>query len=414
MTRQRAAALLTAAVVGLAGCSGTVATPSITPVPTFRPVTPAPASAAPASAASASAAPASAAPASAAARTYKFDFHNWTENSPYAHSITTVLQEKVLPKVPYVQMKFYNGNGDAQTQQANVDLMIADKPDMILFYPAAASAGAGAAFKAAGQKCVSINVFTDGCEYFNLSNQAIGTDTANILGPIAKTKGWNASNTTVVIGNNSTAPPEINNCVTYFYSTIAPYLGMQTVDPASIKADTTTITPTAFQFDTKSQTEPAFKAMLNAAPNIKTPNVILYTVNNDATNGAWRALTQAGFTDDHILIGGLGGDASGIKAVRTTGSPWAAEGDIFYAYWGIYFTAMAIAILNGSDPPQITASPQLILTQANVDQYHQAGSDTELTKLPPLVPDNQYLAESPASLAFLQAIEPKPEGLPAK
>ena len=399
---ERAAALMVAAALTVGACSGAVSSPSVTPVPTFRSATPTSASVAP-----------TVKPTAPPARAYKFDFMNWTENSPYAHSITTVLQEKVLPKASNVQIKFYNGNGDAQTQQANVDLMIADKPDMVLFYPAAASAGAGAAFKAAGQKCISINVFTEGCIYFNLSNQGIGTDTANIIGPIAKAKGWDASNTTVVIGNNSTAPPEINNCVTYFYATIAPFLGMQVVDPAKIVADTVNVSPTAFQFDSKSQTEPAYKALLNAAPNIKTPNVILYTVNNDATNGAWRALTQAGFTNDHILIGGLGGDASGIKNVRTTGSPWAAEGDIFYAYWGIYFTAMGIAVLNGATPPQITASPQLILTQKNVDQYHQAGSDTELTMLPPLVPDNQYLADNPASLAFLQAITPKPEGLPA-
>ncbi|SNS10631.1 ABC transporter [Geodermatophilus pulveris] len=94
-----------------------------------------------------------------------------------------------------------------------------------------------------------------------------------------------------------------------------------------------------------------------------------------------------------LLVGGLGGDETGITALRDV-PRWVAEGDIFVAWRGAYAAAMAKAVAEGAEPPaDVTPLPQIILDEETVDQHHEPGS-VEVSQLPPLVEDNQYLEES--------------------
>ena len=58
--------------------------------------------------------------------------------------------------------------------------------------------------------------------------------------------------------------------------------------------------------------------------------------------------------------------------------------------WGQYLIAMAVAILEGAVPPELTKCPQTVLTAENVDTFYDA--DANVILLPPLDDSNSYLA----------------------
>jgi len=168
------------------------------------------------------------------------------------------------------------------------------------------------------------------------------------------------------------------------------------------EGEPTTIGANAIQFEGASQLQPSFEAVRSLLPSVPADhNIILYTVNNDSTTGALRALEDAGRGgDDTLLIGGLGGDEVGIRSLRED-PRWVAEGDIFVAWWGQYAVAMAQALANGSDPPaEVTALPQIVLTSDTVDQFHEPDS-VDVKQLPPLVESNEYLRDG----GFLQVVD---------
>jgi hypothetical protein len=113
--------------------------------------------------------------------------------------------------------------------------------------------------------------------------------------------------------------------VRYFYTTMAPALGLPSMDAASITPKTTKIGANAIQFDGGSQLQPSFEAVKNLLPSIpQGNNIILYTVNNDSTNGALRALEDAGRGDQaKLLIGAWAGTSPASRHCETirAGSP---------------------------------------------------------------------------------------------
>jgi len=119
-------------------------------------------------------------------------------------------------------------------------------------------------------------------------------------------------------------------------------------------------------------------------------HILIQTPNDDSATDAWRAIVEAGREQD-TLISGLGG-ADGIKQLRENPN-WVAQGDIFFPYWGQYIIAMALEMLKGDVPPDRTATPQVVLTKATVDQYYAPGSTTPKL-LPALAPENGYLKDS--------------------
>jgi ribose transport system substrate-binding protein len=330
-----------------------------------------------------------------AASSFTLDFANYSESVPLFKVIHTTL-DKQNTASSGTTINWYDNNGDASTMLSNTQLMISEKPDAIAMYPvSSATDGISKLLADSGIPCVSVNIATPACSFLNIDNKQLGIDTGTIIGNLAKAKGWNASNTTILLGQNAAAGEQVNDCVRYFYSTVASILGMEKVDPKSISPTTTTIGANAIQFDGQSTLQPSFAAVQGLAPSIPDGNnVILYTVNNDSTNGALRALTDAGLAgNDTLMIGGLGGDASGIKALATD-PRWVAEGDIFVSYWGEYATAMAQALASGVKPPAaVTPLPQKVLDKTTLTKYHP-DSTTAVSKLPALVPDNKFLGDT--------------------
>jgi ribose transport system substrate-binding protein len=329
-------------------------------------------------------------------KTFRIDFANYTESAPLFHVIHTNLDNVLAKGNSGLKVKWFDNGGDPAKMTQNAQLMVQDQPDAIVMYPVSATTqGISQILGDSKIPCVSVNLDTQSCHFLNIDNRALGEQTAQIIGKIAVARGWNASNTTVLIGQNAAAGEQVNDCVRYFYTTIAPMLGLSSVDPKTITPTTTKIGANGIQFDGVSQLQPSFQAVKNLLPSVPAGHhVILYTVNNDSTKGALRALEDAGRGgNDNLLIGGLGGDETGINSLRND-PRWVAEGDIFVSWWGAYAAAMAKAVAEGQKPPaHVTPLPQIVLDKKTVDQYHKPGS-VDVSKLPPLVPDNQFLDKS--------------------
>ncbi len=334
--------------------------------------------------------------------TFKVSFANYTEAAPLFHVIHTNLDKAIVDTKAPLQLKWYDNGGDPAKMLQNVQLMIAERPDAIIVYPVSnATDGISALLQRSKIPCVSVNLATSACKFLNIDNRALGEGTAKTIGQIGKERGWNASNTTVLIGQNAAAGEQVNDCVRYFYSTIAPLLGLENVPATSITPTTTKVGANAIQFDGQSALQPSFEAVKNLLPSIpQNHNIILYTVNNDSTKGALRALEEAGRGGQaQLLIGGLGGDETGITALRQD-PRWVAEGDIFVSWWGEYAVAMAQALAKGVTPPaEVTALPQVVLDKKSVDDYHQPNS-VDVKQLPPLDKTNDFLRQG----GFLQLV----------
>jgi ribose transport system substrate-binding protein len=339
---------------------------------------------------------------SSAAGDFTISAANYTEAAALFRVIHTNLDDVLKAKDTGVAVKWYDNAGDPAKMTQNARLMVQDKPDAIVMYPVSnTTQGIGKIIGDSKIPCVSVNLATPNCAFLNIDNRALGIDSAKIVGAEAKKRGWNASNTTVLIGQNAASGEQVNDCVRYFHSTIAPILGLPTVEPTSITPNMTKVSANAIQFDGGSQLQPSFKAVKNLLPSIpKNHNIILYTVNNDSTVGALRALQDAGRAgNDTLLMAGLGGDEQGIKALRED-PRWVAEGDIFVSWWGQYAVAMAQALAKGAKPPaEVTLLPQVVLDKNTVDTYHQPGS-VDVKQLPPLVESNDYLKQG----GFLQVV----------
>ena len=297
-------------------------------------------------------------------------------------------------KVAGIRMNRYNNNNDGPTTINNARLMIQDKPDLILEYTGVEGIGAALKKMFGDEKIpfIAINIPIPGGYWFNLVNKEIGTDTANVVVPAAKAKGWTAADTTVLIVQGSQYGAEVNDCVRYFYVTAAKNMpGMEQVEPSAITALTTTIGNSGIQVDGKATLENSYTAVKNALQTL--PNdrhILLYSINDDSVLGAWRAITESK-REANTLVAGLGGSIAALKELRSN-PQWVAEGSIFTTHWGEYLIAMGVAIMNGVTPPPLTKTPQVILTKDTVDKYYDAEGKVKL--LPPLVPENMYLKDT--------------------
>ena len=328
-------------------------------------------------------------------------FANFDESVPFFQVIRTTLQDQDPPSHG-INVNWYDNKSDPSMMLQNVQQMVNEQPDALVLYPvSAATEGISRLIEDSGIPCVALNLDAEACSFLNIDNAALGQESADIVGDIAAERGWTAENTTVLIGQNAAAGEQVNAAVTNFYSKIADKLGFDPVKPEEISASTTTIGDNGVQFDGASTLQPSFEAVQGLIAGVPADhNIILYTVNNDSTNGALRALEDAGRADDSkLLIAGLGGDSTGIKSLSED-PRWVAEGDIFVSYWGQYAVAMAQALVDGVTPPaDVTPLPQLVLSKEELKAYHPDAT-TAVTKLPPLVDDNKYLGDT----AFLRSL----------
>ncbi len=322
---------------------------------------------------------------------YKFAFANIQENGELFKQLGDGFE--AAAKTVNISLSRYNNNGDGVTTTSNARLMVQEQPDVIFEYNSVEGIGAALqrTFNQANIPFVAVNIPVPGGYWFNLVNKDLGIDAAKVVVAAAQERGWTKDDTTVLIVQASFAGVEVNDCVRYFYIQAAEMLGMEQVAPEAITATTTTISTTGVQVDGKATLEDSYQAVKNVLQTIpQDRHVLLFAVNDDSAIGAWRAITESGRTDN-ALIAGLGGSVAALKELRTN-PQWVGEGSIFMTHWGQYLLAMGVAIKNGVTPPPLTKSPQAVITKENVDQYYDAEGKVML--LPPLVPENQYLADT--------------------
>ena len=328
----------------------------------------------------------------ALAKDYFFDFANILESGELFKQMGDGIENAA--KVAGIRMKRYNNNNDGPTTINNARLMIQDKPDLILEYTGVEGIGAALKKMFGDEKIpfIAINIPIPGGYWFNLVNKEIGTDTANVVVPAAKAKGWTAADTTVLIVQGSQYGAEVNDCVRYFYVTVAKNMpGMEQVEPSAITALTTAIGKSGIQVDGKATLENSYTAVKNALQTLPADrHILLYSINDDSVLGAWRAITESK-REANTLVAGLGGSVAAFKELRAN-PQWVAEGSVFTTHWGQYLIAMGVAIMNGVTPPALTKSPQAVLTKETVDKYYDAAGKVKL--LPPLVPENMYLKDT--------------------
>jgi ribose transport system substrate-binding protein len=298
----------------------------------------------------------------------------------------------------------YDNALDGPTALRNAGLMVQDHPDVAIDWNTVVAVGrsVGAQFTRNNIKCLAVNQQIPGCAWFNLSNEEAGLEAASAILPIAKQRGWNGKNTTVVMVVAAANGVEVNNGPRYFYIETAKELpGFVQVTPAQITATTTTIGGTrAIQIDCKSTLDGAYAAAKNIVGDIpKSNNILLYGSDDDCDLGAYRALTQAGWGKGRVLTGGLAAEPEGLNELRTDPN-WVFENSEFIQDWGPYVLAEAAAIHDGVTPPMLTPSPEVGLTKQTVNEYYNA-QDNPIT-LPALVPDNEYLAKTGILQKFLK------------
>lgn len=386
--RNRFATLVVACAI-VAGCSSPTSQPS--PTGSTPPASSNPSGSAPSE--------------SAAAVSYKVDYANFADNSDFLVNFGKGFKDAAA--TVGFELKYYNNNCDDATTLSNAKLMVQDKPDVILF--AACNAGLadsiGKVFTDAGIPCIAVNVALTGCPLLNQVNKTVGEMAAKGVAPAATAKGWDGTNTTILLVQFSTLGVEINDCVRYFYTTLADTMpGFDKVDPSTITASTTKIGNTGIQVDGKSLEE-AYTNVKNILTSIPADrNLLVMGTNDPAGEGALRAITEAGRAGN-TLISGQGGGADGIALLRSN-PIWVVEPSVFNTTWSQYAMAMIWASLHdGVKLPPLTTVPQGPVDKTNVDTYYDVNNN--VIALPPLDDLNGYLEAT----GILQKFKVKAQGL---
>lgn len=291
-----------------------------------------------------------------------------------------------------MELEILDNRFDPQVTLKNAQTMVQGKPDVIIEYSPAPAIGKSlfTIFDRAGIPCIALNVEVEGCPWLNVVNEVLGGDAGKAAAEAASEKGWDGTNTTVLLLGNATGGEEVNDTVRYFYTAIADALpGFEKVPPDDIQPTLTKIGETGRQVDGKGTLEGGFAAVKNVLPSIpKDRNIIMTAVNDDAALGGWRAIDEAG-RGDKALVVGLGGSKEALQQLRDNPS-WGVEVSAFLSVWGYYAMAMAAATADGAEIPEFTRLPHLALTPDTVDDYYPPNSDLP-KQLPPLPEESSYL-----------------------
>jgi ribose transport system substrate-binding protein len=326
-------------------------------------------------------------------------FANYTEAGPVFHVITTTLQEQLQAAKNAPEVKFFDNNGNPETMLTNARLMVQAKPDIIIEYPVAENAvGVRNIFSKAEIPCIAVNLPLDGCSFINIDNDAMGLSAGELAAREMKQRGWDPQSITVLLGQNATAGPSVNGNLLTFAPRFSELGGLPPVSASDITPDKTQINANIVQFDGKSDQDISFNAVRSLLAGIPAArNLVLYTVNDDETLGAYRAIKDANRTNV-IVIGHGGGRTDSLQLLRDDPN-WVGQ-DVFYSqYWGEYLIAMAQAIQAGQTPPETTFLPSITIDKAGLNKYFDTNT-FEAKKLPPLTPESEYLKKG----GFLQEV----------
>lgn len=323
-------------------------------------------------------------------------FANITEQVPIFHTIHTTTAS--LLKNTNVKVTWYDNNEDSSTMISNAQLMAQSKPDGIVEYPTSPDSTAlGAALTRNGVPCVSIDFPTPDCTSLTVEATEYGAQAAEIMATAAKQRGWNSSNTTLLVGQNAAAGQSGNGAVQGFYSTIAPLLGYKPLNASQITPSSTTLGANAIQFDGQSSLQPAYQAvtsLMAAVPSSR--HVILFTLNDESTVGALRAIDARGTKSD-VLVIGVGADPQALTLLKTD-PRWVGEVDILAPFWGEYAVATAEQLAAGKKEdgktPATLPLPFTIMNKTTVQIYYP-GNAVLAVKLPPLSGPLTYLSGAP-------------------
>lgn len=320
-------------------------------------------------------------------------FANITEQSPIFHTIHTTTAS--LLKNTNVKVTWYDNNDDSSTMISNAQLMAQSKPDAVVDYPTSPdSAALGTTLTHGGVPCVSIDFPTPDCTSLTVDTTEYGKQAAEIMATAAKQRGWNSANTTLLVGQNAAAGQAGNGAVQSFYSTIAPLLGYKPLNASQITPATTTLGANAIQFDGQSALQPAYQAvtsLLASVPNSR--HIILFTLNDESTVGALRAIDAHGMKSD-VLVIGVGADSQALTLLKTD-PRWIGEVDILAPFWGEYALATAEQLAagkkEGGKTPATLPLPFTVMNKTTVQKYYP-GNAALAVKLPPLSGPLTYLS----------------------
>jgi ribose transport system substrate-binding protein len=338
-----------------------------------------------------SAAPSSGAPKKVDFSGKKFAFALATEANPLIVQQGKLFKEEA--EKLGAQVTLYDNKGTAADMLSNARLMVAAKPDVLVEYPSVADATSRVSqiFKQSGIPCIAVNVPVTGCPLFNFDQPYLAGLGAEAMAQQMAKRGWDGSNTTVVIGQAAQYGPSVNIAVTAFYDKLSGMVPKMTHVPSSkISTSTTTINGNqGLQVDLEFTADVAFPAMTRALQSIPSSrNIVVYTTADDVTVAVRRAIANAGRTDKS-MVSGFGGDADAINALRE-GKDWVTEQTGFFANWGEFVLAMVGALQQGGTLPELTEPPMIVLTKDNVDTFFKPGT-TDLMMMPKLPAPSEYL-----------------------
>jgi ribose transport system substrate-binding protein len=310
--------------------------------------------------------------------------------SPLFGPVTTGAEEAV--EGTGINLKTYDNKLDPEVTLRNAQTMVEADPDVIVDFSPSPEIGSSVftIFDRAGIPCIALSVEISGCSWLKVDERSLGSQAGEAASKAAEELGWDGSNTTVLLLNLPSAGQVINDTTRYFYTVISESLpGFEKIPPEDITESTTTIGETGRQIGSNGTLEGAFTAVKNVLPSIPASrNIMLSAVNDDAALGGWRALEEAGRADRSIVVG-QGGSSDALQQLRTN-PKWVAEVSAFIPVWGYYAVALAAAIADGADVPDLTYLPRITLTPETVDRYYAPNSDLP-KKLPPLPSNADYL-----------------------
>jgi ribose transport system substrate-binding protein len=316
----------------------------------------------------------------------------------YADATTAVPQFKAVgdafiaaAEAQGIEVIRFDNDMDPTQALNNAKLMVQQEPDLIVDWSAAATANPaiGELFDEAGIPCVALNVAIPSCAHFNQRSGDLGAAEAVVAIEEMEARGWTPDDTTLLLVWAPAAGAEINELATVFYSDFAAaYPEMEQREPADIPLTTSRIGESAVFVDGAGALQQTNTVVNQALQGIASDRNLLVVVLNDESGlGAKQALDSSERTGEYAIISNVASE-QGLAELRDNPN-WVAEGSVFFDLWGGYALAMALAIADGAEPPELTVVPTVVLTKENVDEYYEG---SKVIKEPELLAENDYLA----------------------